>query len=33
LFAASRRDWKLVISSAIAGISFILIRENMYWVS
>lgn len=33
LFAASRRDWKLVISAAIAGISFILIRENMFWLS
>ena len=31
LFGVSRRDWRLVVSSAIAGISFILLRENTYW--
>lgn len=32
LFGVSRRDWKLVISSAVAGIALILIKEKMYWV-
>lgn len=31
LFGVNRRDWKLVISSAVAGIALILIKENVYW--
>ncbi len=31
LFGLNRRDWKLVISSAIAGIALMLIKENYYW--
>lgn len=31
LIGVSRRDWKLVVSSAIAGISFILIRDSQLW--
>ena len=27
----SRRDWKMIISSAIAGIALILIKNNIYW--
>lgn len=27
----ARRDWKLVISSAIAGIALILIKNNAFW--
>jgi len=26
-----RRDWKMIISSAIAGIALILIKNNFYW--
>jgi len=32
LFGLNRRDWKMVISSAIAGIALVLIKENMYWL-
>jgi len=32
LFGLNRRDWKLVISSAIAGIALVLMKENMYWL-
>lgn len=32
LFGLNRRDWKMVISSAIAGISLILIKDNLYWI-
>jgi hypothetical protein len=32
LFGVNRRDWKMVISSAIAGIALVLMRENMYWI-
>jgi hypothetical protein len=28
----NRRDWKMVISSAIAGIALILMKNNMYWI-
>src|SRR6187551_2875654 len=28
----NRRDWKMVISSAIAGIALVLIKDNMYWI-
>lgn len=31
LFGVNRRDWKMVISSAIAGIALILMKENWYW--
>ena len=31
LFGVSRRDWKLVISSAVAGISLILMKDKIYW--
>jgi hypothetical protein len=31
LFTVNRRDWKLVISSAIAGIALILMRSKIYW--
>jgi hypothetical protein len=31
IFNISRRDWVLVISSAIAGIGFILMIENKFW--
>lgn len=32
LFGLNRRDWKMVISSAIAGISLILMKDNQYWI-
>lgn len=32
LFGLNRRDWKMVISSAIAGISLILMKDNLYWI-
>lgn len=31
LFGVSRRDWKMVISSAIAGISLVLIKDAAFW--
>lgn len=31
LFGATRRDWKMVISSAVAGIALILIKDKIYW--
>lgn len=31
LFGVSRRDWKLVISSAVAGIAVILMKDKIYW--
>ena len=31
LFGVNRRDWKLVISSAVAGIALILIKDKWYW--
>jgi len=31
VFGVNRRDWKLVISSAVAGIAVILIKEKIYW--
>lgn len=31
LFGVNRRDWKLVISSAIAGISLVLLKDNIFW--
>lgn len=32
IFTVNRRDWKLVISSAVAGIAIILIKEKAYWI-
>jgi hypothetical protein len=32
LFGVSRRDWKLVISSAVAGIALILIKDKIFWM-
>jgi hypothetical protein len=32
LCGLNRRDWKMVISSAIAGIALVLMKENMYWL-
>ncbi|HOX83017.1 MAG TPA: HupE/UreJ family protein [Chryseolinea sp.] len=32
LLNLNRRDWKMVISSAIAGIALILLKDNMYWI-
>ena len=32
LFGVSRRDWKLVISSAVAGIAVILMKDKIYWM-
>lgn len=31
LFGVNRRDWKLVISSAVAGIALILIKDKWIW--
>lgn len=31
LFGVNRRDWKLVISSATAGIALILMKNNIFW--
>ena len=31
LINVSRRDWKMVISSAVAGIALILIKDKIYW--
>ena len=31
LCGVSRRDWKLVISSAVAGIAVILMKEKAFW--
>ncbi len=31
LFSLSRRDWKLVISSAIAGIALVLMKDTYPW--
>jgi hypothetical protein len=32
LFGLNRRDWKMVISSAIAGIALVLMKNNMFWI-
>ena len=32
LFGLNRRDWKMVISSAVAGIALILMKDHMYWI-
>ncbi|HEY3430000.1 MAG TPA: HupE/UreJ family protein, partial [Cyclobacteriaceae bacterium] len=31
LFTVNRRDWKLVIASAIAGIALILMKDKWLW--
>jgi hypothetical protein len=31
LIGVNRRDWKLLISSAVAGIALILIKEKFFW--
>jgi hypothetical protein len=31
LLGVNRRDWKLVISSAIAGIALILVKDSIFW--
>jgi hypothetical protein len=31
IFGVNRRDWKLIISSAVVGISLIMIFEAKYW--
>ncbi|NJN42904.1 MAG: HupE/UreJ family protein [Flammeovirgaceae bacterium] len=31
LIALKRRDWKLVISSAIAGMALLLIKDKIFW--
>jgi hypothetical protein len=31
LFGVNRRDWKLVISSAVGGIAVILMKDKIYW--
>lgn len=31
LFTVNRRDWKLVLSAAIAGIALVLMKDKIYW--
>jgi hypothetical protein len=31
LFTVNRRDWKLVLSAAIAGMALLLVKDAMYW--
>lgn len=31
VFGVARRDWKLIISSAIAGMALILMKEHIFW--
>jgi hypothetical protein len=31
LFGVNRRDWKLVISSAVAGMALLLIKDKIFW--
>lgn len=31
LFGRSRRDWKIVLSSAIAGIALVLMKDKIFW--
>jgi hypothetical protein len=31
IFGVNRRDWKLVISSAIAGIALVLAKDKIFW--
>jgi len=32
LFNLNRRDWKMVISSAVAGIALLLMKDHMFWL-
>jgi hypothetical protein len=32
LFGVERRDWKMVISSAVGGIALILMKDHAYWL-
>lgn len=32
LFGVNRRDWKMVISSAVAGIALMLLKEKAFWI-
>jgi hypothetical protein len=32
LFGVNRRDWKIIISSAIAGMALVLMRNAAYWI-
>jgi hypothetical protein len=32
LFGLNRRDWKMVISSAVGGIALILMKDAAYWI-
>src|SRR5688572_29463894 len=32
LFVLNRWDWKMVISSAVAGIALFLMKDHMYWI-
>jgi hypothetical protein len=32
LFGVSRRDWRIVISSAVAGMALLLIKDKIYWI-
>lgn len=31
ILTVNRRDWKMVISAAVAGIALIMIKERIYW--
>lgn len=31
LFGRSRRDWKIIISSAVAGIALMLLKDKIFW--
>jgi len=31
LFTVNRRDWKLVLSSAIAGMALLLVKDKIFW--
>lgn len=31
IFGVSRRDWKMIISSAVAGIAYTIIQDTIYW--
>jgi hypothetical protein len=33
LFGVDRRDWKMVISSAVAGIALILMKDHAWWLN
>lgn len=33
LFGVNRRDWKMVISSAVAGVALVLMKDHMYWIA